>query len=140
MIPQKITNGKDLSFGQSASGLPDVSQAVIQLFQPVTVGIIKSTMVNGYNQTIVESYVSTQGVRIATNNQLVITKTGERFWAHEDVYFMANVNLKADDLFLFNKFQYRVLAVEEWPEYGYNKYTVMQDYKKIFIKNPSVIE
>lgn len=137
MIP--IINGKDLPFGQSASGLPDVSSAVINYFQPVTVGIISSIQVNGRTQTIVEKYISTQGVRIATNNKTVISKTGERFWSHEDVYFVSEILLKTDDLFLFNKTQYRVLEIEGWPEYGYNKYTVLQDYTKLFQFKPTVI-
>ena len=134
-----ITNGKDLEWGQSLAGLPNVAIAVIQYFQPVTVGIIKSTQVNGRTQTIVESYIETQGVRIAKDNKLVITKTGERFWANEDVYFLSDILLKPDDLFLFNKIQYRVLALESWPEYGYNKYTVLQDYTRKYEFKPVVI-
>ena len=135
----KVTNGKDLPFGQSLAGLPDVSQAVIQYFQPVTVGIIKATQINGRTQTIVQTYCKTQGVRIATDNKMVITKTGERFWANENVYFKSDVVLKVDDLFLFNNKQYRVLAVEAWTEYGYNKYTVMQDFTVIYQVKPVTV-
>lgn len=139
MSPVPIVNGKDLPFGQSLAGLPNVAAAVIQYFQPVTVGIIKSTQVNGRTQTIVQQYVCTQGVRIATDNKLIISKTGERFWAHEDVYFLSEILLKPDDLFLWNNLQYRVLAIEAWTEYGYNKYTVLQDYTKLFQVQPTVI-
>lgn len=134
-----IVNGKDLPMGQALAGLPDVSGAVIQFFQPVTIGIINATQVNGRTQTIVAKYCDTQGVRIATDNKVVYSKTGERFWAHEDIYFMRDVILKIDDLFLFNQKQYRVLAIEQWTEYGYNKYTVLQDYTKLFEVKPVVI-
>ena len=137
MIP--IINGKDLPFGQSLACLPNVSAAVIDYFQPVTVGIISATQVNGRTHTIVNQYINTQGVRIATNNKLVITKTGERFFAQEEVYFLSEILLKPDDLFLFNTLQYRVLAVEAWPEYGYNKYLVIQDYTKLFHVKPTVL-
>lgn len=135
----KVTNGKDLPFGQSLAGLPNVAQAVIQYFQPVTVGIISATQINGRTQTIVQSYISTQGVRIAQDNKLVITKTGERFWSSENVYFTSDVVLKADDLFLFNSKQYRVLAVEAWTEYGYNKYSVLEDYTKLYQVKPVTV-
>jgi hypothetical protein len=128
-----ITNGKDLDFGQSAAGVPDVSQAVIQLFQPVVVGIIKNMQVDGYPQPIVEQYIKTKGVRIQTPNRLVMSKTGERIWDSLDMYFLNDINLKADDLFLFQNVQYRVIVVEEWSEYGYNKYSVVQDYTKILV-------
>ena len=134
-----IVNGKDLPMGQALAGLPDVSGAVIQFLQPVTIGIINATQINGRTQTIVEKYCDTQGVRIATDNKVVYSKTGERFWAHEDIYFMRDVILKIDDLFLFNQKQYRVLAIEQWTEYGYNKYTVLQDYTKLFEVKPVVI-
>lgn len=134
-----IVNAKDTPLNQSTSRLPNVGLAVIQYFQPVTVGIINSTQVKGRTQTLVGKYISTQGVRIANNNKLVITKTGERFFATEDVYFLSEILLKSDDLFLFNDTQYRVLASEEWTEYGYNKYSVTQDYTKLYESKPTVI-
>jgi len=131
-----ITNGKNLDFGQSAAGLPNVGQGVIQLFQPVTVGIIANTQVNGRTQTIITKYVKTQGVRIQTPNKLVMSKSGERIWDAQEVYFLSDIVLVADDLFLFNKFQFRVLEVENWTEYGYNRYAVLQDYTKIYEVKP----
>jgi hypothetical protein len=73
------------------------------------------------------------------HRSIVITKTGERFWAHEEVYFPAEIDLKSDDIFLFNKIQYRVLEIENWTEYGYNKYTVLQDYTILYEVKPVVI-
>lgn len=137
MIP--IVNGKDTPLNKGSSRLPNVSQAITQYFQPVTVGIISSIQVNGRTQTIVEQYICTQGVRIATDNKLVITKTGERLFARDDIYFLSEILLKADDLFLFNTMQYRVLALEEWTEYGYNKYSVTEDYTKLYNVKPTVI-
>ncbi len=134
-----ITNGKDLDFGQSAAGLPNVADAIMSLFQPVTVGIISSTQVNGRTQTIVERYIETRGVRIEITNPLVISKTGERLWECSDVYFLNDVDLKGDDLFLFNKLQYRVIATEPWPEYGFNRYHVQEDYTKLYAYKPSEI-
>ena len=134
-----IQNGKDLDLGQSASGLPDVSGAILSLFQPVKIGIIKATQVNGYTQTIVESYLRVRGVRVQNPNKLVITKTGERIWDSVDVYFTREVCLVADDLFLFNNVQYRVITVEDWPEYGYNHYGVIQDFTKMYVMDPSII-
>lgn len=131
-----IVNGKDLPLGQSSAGLPDQSQAVIQFFQPVEVGIIQKTQVNGKTQEVVKEYIKTQGARVQTTNNLVITKTGERFWDAQDIYFLRDVLLKADDLFIFNNVQYRVLAVSDWPDYGYNQYHVRQDYTKLFIEKP----
>lgn len=127
-----IVNGKDKNFGQSSAGLPDVSQAIIQIFQPTIVGIIKDTQVDGYTQTIIERYIKTQGARIQNPNKLIISKSGERIWDSNDIYFLNDINLVADDLFLFQNVQYRVIVVENWPEYGYNKYSVVQDYKKLF--------
>lgn len=126
-----IINGKDLPFGQSSAGVPDVSEAIRSLFQPVQVGIIKATQIKGYTQTFVESYISTQGVRVQNPNALVINKTGERIWDSVNIYFLNDILLEADDLFLFNDIQYRVMVLETWPEYGYNKYSVVQDFTKL---------
>ena len=134
-----IINGQDLPFGQSSAGLPNVSQAIMQMFQPVVVGIIENSQVHGYTQTIISQYINTQGVKIRVPNQLVITKSGERIWDSLDVYFLNDICLKADDLFLFNDTQYRVMVVEPWPEYGYNKYHVVQDYTKIYVERPTII-
>jgi len=134
-----IKNGKDKAFGQSSAGLPDVSPAVMNLFQPVAVGIIKATQINGYTQTIISSRIKTKGVRIQTSNQLVISKTGERIWDSVEIYLLNDINLEADDLFLFQGIQYRVVTTEEWSEYGYNKYSVVQDYTKIYNPLPNVL-
>jgi len=134
-----IKNGKDKAFGQSSAGLPDVSPAVMNLFQPVTVGIIKATQVGGYTQTIVTERIRTKGVRIQNPNQLVMSKTGERIWDSVEIYFLNDINLAADDLFIFQGIQYRVVATEEWTEYGYNRYSVVQDYTKIYNPLPNVL-
>lgn len=131
-----ITNGKDLDMGQASAGLPSVAEGIVSLFQPVTVGIIKATQIKGYPQTIVTQYIKTKGVRVQNPNALVISKTGERIWDSNYVYFMNDVNLVADDLFLFNSIQYRVIVTEAWTEYGYNKYSVIQDYTKIASYKP----
>lgn len=134
-----IVNAKDTPLNKSTSRLPNVRLAIIQYFQPVIVGIISATQVNGRTQTIIEKYISTQGVRIANNNKLVISKTGERFFNTEEIYFLSEILLKPDDLFLFNTTQYRVLATKQWTEYGYNKYSVTQDYTKLYQYKPTVI-
>lgn len=134
-----ITNGRNKSFGQASAGLPDVSPAIMNLFQPVTVGIIKTTQVDGYTQTIVTKKIKTRGVRIQNPNQLVMSKSGERIWDSVEIYFLNDINLAADDLFLFQGVQYRVVTTEEWTEYGYNRYSVVQDYTKIYNPTPNVI-
>lgn len=127
----KILNGKDLSFPQASAGLPNVLEGILQLFQPVTVGIIKNTQVNGYTQTYVSKYILTKGVRIQNPKTTVFTKTGERIWDIQDIFFPRDVELVADDIFLYNKKQYRVVQMEEWTEYGFNKYSVVQDYTRV---------
>ena len=134
-----IPNGRDLDMGQASAGLPDQSQAIIQFFQPCIIGIIKSQLINGRTQTIVQKYINTQGVRIPRKRPLVISKTGERYWNAHDVYFLSDNILVADDLFLFNKTQYRVIDSDEFTEYGYNRYGVIQDYSKLFQEKPVVI-
>jgi hypothetical protein len=134
-----IQNGNELDFGQSAAGLPSVAPAIIQFFQPVTVGIIENRQVEGYTQTIISRYIETQGARVETPNQLVITKSGERLWNCTDIYFLRDIILKADDIFRWNKMQYRVMVTEDWPDYGFNRYHVVQDYTKIYVPQPDVI-
>ena len=134
-----IPNGRDLDMGQASAGLPDVSQAIMQMFQPCTVGIIKSTLVNGRIQTVVQKYVDTQGVRVPRKRPLVISKTGERYWNAQDIYFLSDTLLNADDIFLFNKMQYRVMESQDWTEYGFNQYGCLQDYTKIYEEKPVVI-
>ena len=135
-----IQNGKDLDFGQSASGLPDVSGGILALFQPVQIGIIQTTQINGYTQTVINEYVPVRGVRVQNSNRLVMSKTGERIWDSVDIYFTREVQLVADDLFLFGDIQYRVLVTDEWTEYGFNHYSVVQDYTKLYEVDEAVIQ
>lgn len=134
-----IINGRDQNAGQAAAGLPDVSDAIISLFQPCIIGIINTTPINGRNQTIVQKYINTRGVRIPRKRPLIIGKTGERYWNAHDVYFLNDNVLLANDLFLFNKIQYRVMESFEWTEYGFNQYAVLQDYTKLYEEKPVVL-
>lgn len=136
----KIQNAKDRKIGENVGAMPYLAQAIQQIMQPIQVGIIKSQMINGYNQTVIEKYIQALAVRIQNPNHLVMTKTGERIWVSMDIYFTKDVTLQADDLFIYKKKQYRVIVTEDWSDYGYNKYSVIEDYTKIFTRKPDVIE
>ena len=136
----KIQNARDRKISDNVGSMPYMAQSIQQIMQPVQVGIIKSQMIGGYNQTVVEKYVKVLSVRIENPNHLVMTKTGERIWVSMDIYFTPDVILQPDDLFIYRGKQYRVIVTEEWSDYGYSKYGVIEDYTKLFTKKPDVIE
>lgn len=111
------------------SGLPNLSDALDGLMQPVTAELVEKTIVNGRIQEIVQKTVYTQAVKQPfTARQLSIRPEGERAWPWFTVHIKTNFVLKIDQVFRLSGVQFRVMEVLNYAEYGYMQYSVVQDY------------
>lgn len=124
-----ITNAKDIPLSLGASALPDVRDAVMALFQPIRVGIVVVERVNGFPSARISVSVNTLGVKQPMPEQLVVKKEGERSWRWFTIHCSPDLILRTDDIFVLNRVQYRVMSREDWAEYGYLKYEVIEDYR-----------
>lgn len=126
-----ISNGKDRPLSASfSSGLPDVASAVTQNLQPVKIRVIKKTQIAGYTQetfTEIKTMASRQPMR---DEEIVIKPEGQRSWTWEKVHSLPDLNLKLDDIFIWNDIRYRVMSRRNWAQYGYVEYEVVSDFNR----------
>jgi hypothetical protein len=123
-----ITNGKDLSFGQQASGLPNVIEAIQSLLQPLYVTYIQKQQVDGYTQEITISLCVQASIQPG-EQKLDITPTGQRSWRYWDVWCENNLDLQPDEAFEVGGLRYRILSRNDWSAHGYIHYQVVEDYQ-----------
>ena len=124
----EITNGKDLSFDQSASGLPNVIEAIQSLLQPLYVTYVQKQQVDGYTQEITISLCVQASIQPA-EQKLDMTSTGQRSWRYWDVWCENNLDLQPDEMFEVGGLRYRILSRNDWAAYGYIHYQVVEDYQ-----------
>ena len=122
-----ITNGKDIKIG-AQSNLPQVAEALLTWFQTMTFDLITKAITN-YDLTETKETITTKGVRQAFSaQQLSIKPEGQRAWKWETLHCLPDVQLKPDDIVVFNGVKYRVMEKLDYREYGYLEYHIIQDY------------
>lgn len=124
-----ILNGKNQTIGVPTSGLPDVSAAVMEILQPVSIGLIVKTLVNGRVQEVQNVFKTRATKQPFTDRQLILKPEGQRAWGWFTMHALVDVDLKVDDRFYFNGERYRVMQKGDFAEYGYFKYDIIEDFQ-----------
>jgi hypothetical protein len=122
-----LINANKLTLSQNVGGLPDVSAAVMSLLQPVNVGIVTQQMINGYYKPITRT-MSTQASIQPIPQELAIKMEGERNWRWHLIHILPNVLLNNNDLITLFGITYKVMKKENWTQYGYLAYFVVENF------------
>jgi hypothetical protein len=123
-----LTNANQLTLPQNVGGLPDVSAAVMSLLQPVSVNLVLQQLINGYYQPIKNVIVQTQASIQPLPQELAIKMDGERNWRWSLIHILPNVVLNNNDLITLFGIQYKVMKKENWSQYGYLDYFVVENF------------
>ena len=110
---------------------PNMRSAVMTWAEP-TVVFISAKRSTDYKTT--ESYFkSTVNLfRVPTGQQLEMMHEGQRKWNTETIYADASLDLKVDDIIIFecaDGQKFRVLNKTDWSTFGYVEYHVTSDYR-----------
>lgn len=125
-----IYNAGDIPLDRNPGTLPNMSDALFSLFQPMTFRKISKTQVN-FETVEVETGYSTYGVRQPfTPQQLAMKPEGQRAWKWETMHSLPDIELIPDDVIVFNSVRYRVMQKLDWKEYGYIEHHIVQDFKR----------
>ena len=123
-----LINAKNLTIPQNVGGLPDVSAAVMMLLQPVTVMTVTQQLINGYYKPINQT-IGTQASIQPLPQELAIKMEGERSWRWSLIHILPNVILENNDLITLFGIQYKVMKKENWAQYGYIDYFVVEGFQ-----------
>lgn len=123
-----IINGKDTPLDKAAVALPNVGGAVAGWMQKMTFGVVCKSQVDGFTQEIITP-VETKGVKQPfTAEQLSLLPEGERSWKWFMIHCLPDVKLATDDRIVLDDVKYRVMAKEDWSEYGFLQYNIIEDF------------
>ncbi len=123
-----LINANKLTIPQNVGGLPDVSAAVMTLLQPVSVVIVTQQMLNGYYRPVTNT-VATQASIQPLPQELAIKMEGERNWRWSLIHILPNIDLQNNDLITLFGVQYKVMKKENWAQYGYLNYFVVEGFQ-----------
>lgn len=123
-----LLNAKDLTIPQNVGGLPDVSAAVMVLLQPISVMTVTQQLINGYYKPITQT-IATQASIQPLPQELAIKMEGERNWRWSLIHILPNVDLNNNDLITLFGVQYKVMKKENWAQYGYMNYFVVEGFQ-----------
>lgn len=123
-----MINAKDIPLSQAASALPDVSGAINMLLQPVKVGIITKTQVEGLIDESVKWHDTKVVRQPFSAQQLMIRPEGQRSWKWFSIHATPDLILGVDDLFILYDVRYRVMEKYDFSEYGFLYYNCVEDF------------
>ena len=123
-----IKNAADTPLNQNSGTLPDVSGAMLNWFQNLTIQLLTKTVVNyKVEETYVE--VAFKGVTQVLNpDSLKLKPEGQRNWQWLQIHSEPSLNLNLDDIIIYNEMQCRVMAKNDYTSYGYIEYHIVQDF------------
>lgn len=111
--------------------LPNMSGALRGWMQPLEFWYVGKKQ-KDFKTTEVKIRKKTWGVRTPlTGQQLFLKPEGERAWKWEAIYCLPNLKLNIDDIIVFGTTRYRVMQKNDYGEYGYLEYHIIQDYQKL---------
>lgn len=125
-----IPAAKDKPFNQiNFSGVPNMSGTLSGWFQPLTINVITKVIENfEVHETTTD--VTFRGVwQPFSPKQLEMKPEGQRSWSWYMVHTQTDLKLKNDDVIKYRGHQYRVMANNNYNEYGFYEYHIIRDYE-----------
>lgn len=113
---------------------PSMKSAVMAWAQSTKVFIVAKRQ----NDYLTEESYFEQTVnmfRVPTGQNLEMKPEGQRRWNSETIYADNSLDLKVDDIIIFECIsgqRFRVVSKTDWNQFGYVEYSVLSDYTKGF--------
>lgn len=124
-----IPSAKNKPWNQiSFANVPNMSGTLAGWMQTLIFNIITKTVKN-FEVVETTTDVTFQGVwQPFSARQLALKPEGQRSWSWFMVHSTTDLSLNNDDVIKYRGVQYRVMANNNYVEYGYYEYHVVLDY------------
>jgi len=131
MIPQNgISSAADRDVYSTALCLPTVQSTITGWFRPLVVGRVTKTVVNFETKEVFKE-TSCMGVIQPFGPSLLRLKPeGQRSWEWKLLHTTPDIHLENDERFTLGGVPYRVMKNQDFSEYGYMQYELVQDYTR----------
>jgi hypothetical protein len=113
-------------------GMPNVMSAVMAWARPTNVYLVLKRQ---QDFKTIETFINrtVNMIRQPSNQTLEMKVDGQRKWIDEIIYTEAALELKVDDVIIFNcenGERFRVMDKVDWSANGFIEYKIKSDYKK----------
>jgi hypothetical protein len=113
---------------------PNLRQAVMAWASDTKVFIVAKRQ-NDYLTEEIYFEKNVKMFRVPTGQNLEMKPEGQRKWNNETIYADISLDLKVDDIIIFDCVsgqRFRVLSKTDWNQFGYVEYAILSDYAKGF--------
>ena len=109
--------------------LPNMAKTIIGWFQPITFGVIRTSLVD-YERQITIEYVDTQGVvQPYKPEPLEIQQAGVRSWSWLMIHCLPDLQLYNNEYILYENIKYKILQRNDYNKYGYIEYIACEAFE-----------
>jgi hypothetical protein len=131
MIQQSgIPCAADRDIFATAISLPTMRTTITSWFRPLVVGRVTKTVVNFEVKELFRETSCLGVIQPFGPAQLRLKPEGQRSWEWKMLHTTPDIHLENDERFTIAGTPYRVMKNQDYSEYGYMQYELVQDYKK----------
>ena len=124
----RINGAKSKKIGSNGK-LPNMSMTILDWFQPITFGIIKTSLVD-YEKKITIEYVDTHGVvQPYKPEPLEIQQAGVRSWSWLMIHCLPDLQLYNNEYIMYENIRYKILQRNDYNKYGYIEYIACEAFE-----------
>ena len=120
-----------LPASQAATGLPTVRSTLTGWFRPLVLGQVTKSAVDGEIHEAVKELACRGVIQPFGPRELKLKPEGQRSWNWQMLHTEPNVALRDDEEFLIRGVRFRVMSQQNWSEYGYITYELVQGYAPV---------
>jgi hypothetical protein len=113
------------------SGMPQMSAAFAGWMMPITIGFVTQTVAStGFVTQAVENITFRGTIQPLSPEEIELKPDGQRSWEWLQIHCLqGSLNLKTNDIIVFNLIKYKVMAVKDYSLNNYIEYHVVKDYQ-----------
>lgn len=135
-VPGPIAMGRDVPLSASSGGQPVISEALLDNFRPMTIGVVTAAIqgsdvpqLDGTAKETVRE-VKTSGCTQPVGESLAVQAEGERSWEKILLHTTPDFNVGTDAIVVISGTRYRIVDKRDWSVNGYVRYELHQDYAR----------
>ncbi len=127
--PLGIVPASSRSVQDAANSLPSMRGTVTGWFQSLILSRVKKAIVDREAKETVWKQQCFGVLQPFSPRQLSIKPEGERRWIWVMLHTTPDVDLQPDEEFFIKGVRYRVMSTNNYNDYGYVQYELVQDYQ-----------
>lgn len=127
--PNPVSRAGTKKVSEVISTTPNMRGAISGWFQPITISIVTTTIVEGLAEKAVRSVVTSGIVQPMKSQELKLLPEGQRSWRWSLLHCSDPLGLKTGDNVIVKGKTYRVMGSRDWSAYGYWRFELVEGYR-----------